>query len=111
MSVAKIFHHLGFLFLILFICSQEKLVSSKNRIEAALGKRLKIDVIPEVEKIHKVLCVLKSFFFSLFYMVRLTFRMGSVSFLPYHPSPLDTSNYVLFIAAASGGRLCLMIKC
>ncbi|RWR82783.1 DDT domain-containing protein DDR4 isoform X1 [Cinnamomum micranthum f. kanehirae] len=31
----------------------EKLVSSKNRIEAALGKRLKIDVIPEVEKIHK----------------------------------------------------------
>eukprot|EP00268_Persea_americana_P049249 TRINITY_DN5266_c0_g2_i1.p1 TRINITY_DN5266_c0_g2~~TRINITY_DN5266_c0_g2_i1.p1 ORF type:complete len:683 (-),score=153.58 TRINITY_DN5266_c0_g2_i1:563-2611(-) len=31
----------------------EKLVSSKNRIEAALGKRLIIDILPEIEKIHK----------------------------------------------------------
>lgn len=29
-------------------------MSSKNRIEAALGKRLRVDIIPEVEKIHKV---------------------------------------------------------
>ncbi|KAG9450411.1 hypothetical protein H6P81_010376 [Aristolochia fimbriata] len=31
----------------------EKLVSSKNRTEAALGKRLNSDIIPEVDKIHK----------------------------------------------------------
>ncbi|XP_068638033.1 DDT domain-containing protein DDR4-like isoform X3 [Aristolochia californica] len=34
--------------------ASEKLVSSKNRTEAALGKRLKSDIIPEVDKIHKV---------------------------------------------------------
>ncbi|KAL5976695.1 hypothetical protein ACLOJK_021028, partial [Asimina triloba] len=33
---------------------KEKLVASRNRIEAALGKRLKIDYLPEIEKIHKV---------------------------------------------------------
>ncbi|KAF8378363.1 hypothetical protein HHK36_029702 [Tetracentron sinense] len=31
----------------------EKLFSSKNRTEAALGKKLKIDMLPEIEKIHK----------------------------------------------------------
>ncbi|XP_058073836.1 DDT domain-containing protein DDR4 isoform X2 [Magnolia sinica] len=31
----------------------EKLLSSKNRTEAALGKRLKFDILPEIEKIHK----------------------------------------------------------
>lgn len=34
---------------------QEKLFSSKNRTEASLGKKLKFDVLPEVEKAHKVL--------------------------------------------------------
>lgn len=33
---------------------QEKLFSSKNRMEAALGKKLKFDFLPEIEKIHKV---------------------------------------------------------
>ncbi|XP_068643383.1 DDT domain-containing protein DDR4-like isoform X2 [Aristolochia californica] len=36
-----------------FLEVSEKLVSSKNRTEAALGKRLKSDIIPEVDKIHK----------------------------------------------------------
>ncbi|KAJ0966254.1 hypothetical protein J5N97_027392 [Dioscorea zingiberensis] len=31
----------------------DKLFSSKNRMEAALGKRLMIDILPEIEKIHK----------------------------------------------------------
>lgn len=36
--------------------SQEKLFSSKNRTEASLGKKLKNDMLPEIEKVHKVLC-------------------------------------------------------
>ncbi|KAA8540904.1 hypothetical protein F0562_024958 [Nyssa sinensis] len=35
------------------LCSQEKLFSSKNRTEASLGKKLKIDMLPEIEKVHK----------------------------------------------------------
>ncbi|KAK6920796.1 hypothetical protein RJ641_014474, partial [Dillenia turbinata] len=31
----------------------EKLFSSKNRTEASLGKKLKIDKLPEIEKVHK----------------------------------------------------------
>ncbi|KAF5179666.1 Ddt domain-containing protein ddr4 [Thalictrum thalictroides] len=31
----------------------EKLFASKNRTEASLGKKLKIDMLPEIEKIHK----------------------------------------------------------
>ncbi|KAF6157324.1 hypothetical protein GIB67_004262 [Kingdonia uniflora] len=31
----------------------EKLFSSKSRVESSLGKKLKIDMIPEVEKVHK----------------------------------------------------------
>ncbi|CAJ1943994.1 unnamed protein product [Sphenostylis stenocarpa] len=31
----------------------EKLFSSKNRTETSLGKKLKIDMLPEVEKVHK----------------------------------------------------------
>ncbi|XP_019431185.1 PREDICTED: DDT domain-containing protein DDR4-like [Lupinus angustifolius] len=31
----------------------EKLLSSKNRMEASVGKRLKIDMLPEIEKVHK----------------------------------------------------------
>ena len=34
---------------------QEKLFTSKNRSEASLGKKLKIDMLPEIEKVHKVL--------------------------------------------------------
>lgn len=34
--------------------SQEKLFSSSNRSEASLGKKLKIDILPEIEKVHKV---------------------------------------------------------
>lgn len=33
---------------------QEKLFLSKNRTEASLGKKLKNDVLPEIEKVHKV---------------------------------------------------------
>lgn len=33
---------------------QEKLFSSKNRTEVSLGKKLKNDMLPEIEKIHKV---------------------------------------------------------
>ncbi|XP_042501604.1 DDT domain-containing protein DDR4-like [Macadamia integrifolia] len=31
----------------------EKLFSSKNKTEAAVGKKLKVDMLPEIEKIHK----------------------------------------------------------
>ncbi|KAH1132569.1 hypothetical protein GLYMA_05G031300v4 [Glycine max] len=31
----------------------EKLFSSKNRTEASMGKKLKIDMLPEIEKVHK----------------------------------------------------------
>uniref|UniRef100_A0A2N9G750 DDT domain-containing protein n=1 Tax=Fagus sylvatica TaxID=28930 RepID=A0A2N9G750_FAGSY len=31
----------------------EKLFTSKNRTEASLGKKLKIDMLPEIEKVHK----------------------------------------------------------
>lgn len=34
---------------------QEKLFTSKNRSEASLGKKLKVDMLPEIEKVHKVL--------------------------------------------------------
>lgn len=34
---------------------QEKLFTSKNRTEASLGKKLKNDMLPEIEKVHKVL--------------------------------------------------------
>lgn len=40
-------------FLVLLL--QEKLFSSKNRTEASLGKKLKNDMLPEIEKEHKVL--------------------------------------------------------
>lgn len=33
---------------------QEKLFASKNRTEASLGKKLKNDMLPEIEKEHKV---------------------------------------------------------
>jgi len=35
--------------------TQEKLFSSKNRTETSVGKKLKIDMLPEIEKVHKVL--------------------------------------------------------
>lgn len=36
-----------------FEAAAEKLFSSRNRTEVSLGKKLKIDYIPEIEKIHK----------------------------------------------------------
>ena len=33
---------------------QEKLFSSENRTETSLGKKLKSDMLPEIEKVHKV---------------------------------------------------------
>ncbi|KAJ4959881.1 hypothetical protein NE237_019791 [Protea cynaroides] len=36
-----------------FLDVSEKLFSSKNRTEAAVGKKLKVDMLPEIEKIHK----------------------------------------------------------
>ena len=57
------------LFEFMHLVAQEKLFSSKNRMEASLGKKLKIDMLPEIEKEHKVLyfyvCLLFLFFFSL----------------------------------------------
>lgn len=35
-------------------CLQEKLFTSKNRTEASLGKKIKNDMLPEIEKEHKV---------------------------------------------------------
>lgn len=52
------FSHLHqFLLLCLIISDmlQEKLFSSKNRTEVSLGKKLKIDMLPEIERVHKVL--------------------------------------------------------
>lgn len=37
------------------LLTQEKLFSSKNRTETSVGKKMKIDMLPEVEKAHKVL--------------------------------------------------------
>jgi len=34
---------------------QEKLYTSKNRTEASMGKKLKNDMLPEIEKVYKVL--------------------------------------------------------
>ncbi|XP_042498036.1 DDT domain-containing protein DDR4-like [Macadamia integrifolia] len=36
-----------------FLDVSEKLFSSKNRTEVAVGKKLKLDMLPEIEKIHK----------------------------------------------------------
>ncbi|OVA09104.1 hypothetical protein BVC80_9097g201 [Macleaya cordata] len=36
-----------------FVDVSEKLFSSKNRTEVAVGKKLKIDMLPEIEKLHK----------------------------------------------------------
>ncbi|KAJ4972757.1 hypothetical protein NE237_005931 [Protea cynaroides] len=36
-----------------FLDVSEKLFSSKNRTESAVGKKLKLDMLPEIEKIHK----------------------------------------------------------
>jgi hypothetical protein len=36
-----------------FLDVSEKLFESKNRSEASLGKKLKIDMLPEIEKVHK----------------------------------------------------------
>jgi hypothetical protein len=33
---------------------QEKLFSSRNRTEVSLGKKLKMNFLPEIEEIHKV---------------------------------------------------------
>ena len=33
---------------------QEKLFSSRNRTEVSLGKKLKMNCLPEIEQIHKV---------------------------------------------------------
>ena len=43
-----------FLSLCLLVYLQDKLFSSKNKTEAVLGKKLKIRILPEIEKIHKV---------------------------------------------------------
>lgn len=43
-----------FLVTTLFALSQEKLFASKNRTECSLGKKLKIDMLPDIEKEHKV---------------------------------------------------------
>lgn len=49
---------------------QEKLLSSNSRIEVSLGKKLMKDMLPEIEKEHKVpICSLLFFFVSVFILV------------------------------------------
>lgn len=52
------FHSYLLIFLILAtfmsFAVQEKLFSSRNRTEVSLAKKLKIEYLPEIEKIHKV---------------------------------------------------------
>ena len=36
------------------VLSQEKLLASKNRNECSVGKKLHNDMLPEIEKVHKV---------------------------------------------------------
>lgn len=42
-------------YFIIHLVAQDKLFSSKNRMEASVGKKLKIDLLPDIEKDHKVL--------------------------------------------------------
>ena len=51
---------------------QEKLNSSSSRIEISLGKKLTRDMLPEIEKEHKVpICSLFFLFISVFTLVTL----------------------------------------
>lgn len=43
------------LLLILHLFLQEKLFSSKNRTEVSVGKKLKNNMLPEIEMVHKVI--------------------------------------------------------
>jgi len=43
------------LFAFTHLIAQEKLFTSKNRTEVSVGKKVKIDMLPEIEKVHKVL--------------------------------------------------------
>lgn len=45
---------------------QEKLFSSKNRTEVSVGKKLQNDMLPEIEKVHKVVYYLIERLFRLF---------------------------------------------
>jgi len=42
------------LFAFTHLIAQEKLFTSKNRTEVSVGKKVKIDMLPEIEKVHKV---------------------------------------------------------
>lgn len=69
---------------------QEKLFSSKNRTEASLGKKLKLDVLPEVEKVLKVN----------FYFLRkhwLYIAVFGVFFLVYTGSDVEWDNIQLMV--------------
>lgn len=49
---------------------QEKLLSSSSRVEVSLGKKLMKDMLPEIEKEHKVpFCSLLFSFVSVFILV------------------------------------------
>ena len=53
---------------------QEKLNSSSSRIEVSLGKKLTRDMLPEIEKEHKVpFCSL--FFFSFLFLFHLGYSI------------------------------------
>lgn len=53
-----------------FFVLQEKLLSSNSRIEVSLGKKLMKDMVPEIEKEHKVpVCSLLFFFVFILVMV------------------------------------------
>ena len=54
LKISQLFSALS-LFGLAHLLLQEKLFASKNRTEASLGKKLKNDMLPEIEKVHKVL--------------------------------------------------------
>lgn len=45
---------------------QDKLFSSENRTEISVGKKLKNDMLPEIEKVHKVLSYIPMIYFYFF---------------------------------------------
>jgi hypothetical protein len=49
---------------------QEKLLQSSSRIEVSLGKKLVKDMLPEIEKEHKVpICSILFYFFFVFFFL------------------------------------------
>ena len=55
-KIQKNHEKLFFLTIVMFLCDlQEKLFSGINNTKASLGKKLKNDMLPEIEKVQKVI--------------------------------------------------------